>query len=118
MTRSADMMHDIRPRTDNARIDDSRMIRYGGIQYALTIVFPGNLTVKLLDVAHVPDLSYNLFSRRGVGSTTEDSRTCISLFDGRLGFEGDGSSYSGFGCRIEPDDCCVCLLYTSPSPRD
>ena len=33
---------------------------------------------------------------------------CISLFDGRLRFEGDGSSYSGFGCRIEPDDdCCV-----------
>ena len=33
---------------------------------------------------------------------------CISSFDGGLRFEGDGSSYSGFGCRIEPDDdCCI-----------
>ena len=33
---------------------------------------------------------------------------CTFLLDGRLGFEGDGSSYSGFGCRIEPDDdCCI-----------
>ena len=37
---------------------------------------------------------------------------CISSFDGGLRFEGDGSSYSGFGCRIDPDDdCCV------PSPN-
>ena len=29
---------------------------------ALTVVFPGDLTVKLLDVAYVPDLAFNLFS--------------------------------------------------------
>ena len=71
MTRSADMMHDTRPTKDKVRIGDSRMIDIVGYG-TLTVVFPGNLTVKLLDVAYVPDLSCNLFSlmaahRRGVG---------------------------------------------------
>ena len=38
--------------------------------------------------------------KHGVGFKTEESDTCISLFDGRLRFEGDGSSYSGFENRI------------------
>ena len=50
MTRSADMMYDIRPMNDKVRIGDSRMIAIVGYG-KLTVVFPGNLTVKLLDVA-------------------------------------------------------------------
>ena len=43
----------------------------------LIVVLPGNLIVKLLDVAYVPDLSCDLFSlmakhRRGAGC-----RTCL-----------------------------------------
>ncbi|CAN0005296.1 unnamed protein product, partial [Laminaria digitata] len=61
MTRSA----------DKVSVGDSRMIDIVGYG-TLTVVFPGNLTVKLSDVAYVPDLSCNLFSlmaahRRGVG---------------------------------------------------
>ena len=58
----------------------------------LIVVLPGNLIVKLLDVAYVPDLSCDLFSlmakhRRGAGCRTEEGGMCISLFDGRLRFE-------------------------------
>ena len=120
MTRSADMMHGIRPTSDKVRISDSRVIDIVGYG-TLTVVFPGSLTVKLLDVTYVPALSCNLFSlmaarRRGVGFRTAESGMCISLFDGRLRFEGDGSSYSGFSCRIEPnDDCCVLLPNVPPN---
>lgn len=66
-----------------------------------------NLTVTLLDVAYVPDLSCNLFSlmaghMRGAGLRTEEIDMCISIFVGRFRLEGDGSSYSSFGCRIQP----------------
>ena len=49
----------------------------------------------------MPDLAFNLFSlmaarKQRVGFMTENEGLCISLFDGRLGFEGDGSSYSNF----------------------
>ena len=120
MTRSADMMHGIRPTSDKVRISDSRVIDIVGYG-TLTVVFPGSLTVKLLDVTYVPALSCNLFSlmaarRRGVGFRTAESGMCISLFDGRLRFEGDGSSYSGFSCRIEPnDDCCVLVPNVPPN---
>ena len=75
MTRSTDTMHDIRPTHDKVRIGDSRMIDIVGYG-TLTVVFPWNLTVKLLDVAYAPDLSCNLFSfmaahRRFVGFRTE-----------------------------------------------
>ena len=112
ITRSADMMHGMRPTNDKVGIGDSRTIDIVGYG-TLTVVFPGNLTVKLLDVAYVPDRSCNLFSlmaahRRSLGFRTEKSGMCISLFDGRLRFEGDGSRFSGFGWRIEPDDdCCI-----------
>ena len=46
-----------------------------------TVVFPGNLTVKVLDVAYVPDLAFNLFllmtaHKQGVGFTTEEENFC------------------------------------------
>ena len=55
------MMHDMRPTNDKVRMGDSRMIDIMGYG-TLTVVFLGNLTVKLLDAAYVPDLSCNLFS--------------------------------------------------------
>ena len=45
MTRSADMMHDMRPRNDKVRIGDRRMIDMVGYS-TLTVVLPGNLTVS------------------------------------------------------------------------
>lgn len=57
------------------------IIGYG----TLTVVFQGNLTVKLLDVTYVPDTSCFLRSLmadhwRGVGFRTEENDTCFSLF--------------------------------------
>ena len=48
---------------------------------------------------------------------TEDEGLCISFFDGRLRFEGDGCSYSNFACRMEPDNGYVPfpLLTTDPA---
>ena len=85
----ADMMRDIRPTIDKIRAGDSRLIDVMGYG-ALTVAFPANVIVKLLDVAFMVHLSRNRFSlmtahRRGVGFKTEESG---------------------------------CLLYTSPSPRD
>ena len=40
------------------------------------------------------------------------------FFDGRLRFEGDGSSHSGFPCRIEPDDGYVPLPLFTPNPPE
>ena len=89
---------------DKVRIGDNHMIDVVGYG-TLTVVFPGDLTVKLLDVAYVPELAFNMFSlmaahKQGVGFMTEEEDLCISLFDGRLRFEGDGSSYSNFAYRI------------------
>ena len=117
---SADMMRDIRPTIDKVRAGASRLVDIVGYG-APTVAFPGNLTVKLLDVAFMPQLSRNRFSlmtshRRGVGFKTEQRGMRISLRDGRPRFEGDGSGYSGFGCRIEPDDDC-CVPPTSHNPK-
>ena len=72
---SADMMRDIRPTIDKVRAGASRLVDIVGYG-APTVAFPGNLTVKLLDVAFMPQLSRNRFSlmtshRRGVGFKTE-----------------------------------------------
>ena len=47
---------------DKVRVGDNYLIDVVGYR-TLTVVFPGDLTVKLLDVAYVPDLAFNLFSR-------------------------------------------------------
>ena len=50
--------------------------------------------------------------------TTEENNLYIFLFNGRLRFEGDGSSYSEFTYRIEPDDGYVSFpLLTPNSPK-
>ncbi|CAM9400002.1 unnamed protein product [Laminaria digitata] len=100
MTRSADLLSDVRLCDDKGRIGDNHLIDVVGY-VMLTVVFPGDLTVKLLDVAYVPDLAFNLFSlmaahKQGVGFMTEEEDVCISLFDGRLRFKGDGVSPLAF----------------------
>ena len=68
MTRTADMMHNMRSTSDKVTIGDSRMIDIVGYG-TLNVVFPGNLTVELLDVVYVPDLSSTcspLWPRTGV----------------------------------------------------
>ena len=59
MSRSADMMHDLRPTNYKVGIRYSPLIDDVGYG-TLTLVFPGNSTVKLLDGAYVPDLWCNL----------------------------------------------------------
>ncbi|CAN0391720.1 unnamed protein product [Laminaria digitata] len=100
MTHSADFLSDVRPCDDKVGIGDNHLIDVVGYG-TLTAVFPGDLTVKLLDVTYVPDIAFNLFSllaahKHGVGFMTE-KKLCISLFNGRLKFEGDGSSYCRYG---------------------
>ena len=100
MTHSADLLSDVRLCDNKVRIGDNHLIDIVGYG-TLTVVFPGDLPVKLLDVAYMPDLAFNFLSlmaahKQGVASMTEDEGLCISLFDVRLRFEGDGSSYSNF----------------------
>ena len=45
------------------------MVGYG----TLTVVSPGDLTVKLLDVAYVPEIAFNLFSLMADGCTQAGS---------------------------------------------
>ena len=61
MTRSTDMMRYIRLTNDKARGGDCRMIDNVG-HGMVTVMFKGNLTVKLLDVADVTDLWFTMFS--------------------------------------------------------
>ena len=122
MTHSADISSDIRLCDDKVRIGDNHLIDVVGYG-TLTVVFPGDLTVKLLDVAYVPEIAFNLFSlmaahKQGVAFTTEEKDLCISLFNGRLRFEGDGSSYSGFAYRIEPDGGYVPFPLETPNPPE
>jgi len=61
MTHSADLLSDVRLGDDKVRVGDNHLIDVVGYG-TLTVVFPGYLTVKLLDVAYVPDLAFNLFA--------------------------------------------------------
>ena len=76
MTHSAGLLTDVRLRDDTVRTGYKPLIDVVGHR-TLTVVFPGDLTVKLLDVAYMPNLSFNLFSlmaahTQGVGSITKD----------------------------------------------
>ena len=94
-------------------------------QQARTVRVAVAVTPKppLLDVACVPEIAFNLFSliaahKQGVSLTTEEKDLCISLFNGRLRFEGDGSSNSGFAYKIEPDDGYVPLPLETFNPPE
>ena len=83
MTHSPDLLSDVRLGDDRVRVGDNHLI--GMMGYAtLTVVFPRDLIVKLLNVAYVPDISFNLISlmaahKQGVRITTEEKDLCISL---------------------------------------
>ena len=92
MITSDDLLRDVRPSQDKVRIVKDSPIdiqRY----CSLTIVFPneaGGITVKLHQVAHVPDLAFNLLSlvvshNRGVRFVTNDDDMNVTL-DARLKF--------------------------------
>ena len=122
MTHSADLLSDVRLGDYKVRVGDNHLIDVMGYG-TLTVVFPGDLTVKLLDVAYVPDLAFNLFSqmaahKQGVGFNIEDKDLYVSLFNVRLRFEGDGSSYPGFAYRIESDDGYVPFPLLTPNPPE
>ena len=83
MVHSADQLSDPRLCNDKVKIGDNHLINVVGYG-TLTVVFTGDLTVKLLDVGYVPDLAFNLFSliaahTHGVGFTTEEEGLCIIL---------------------------------------
>ena len=108
MTHSYSLLSDVRLCDDKVGIGDNHLIDVVGYG-TVTLVLRGDLPVKLLDVAHVPVIAINLFSlmaahTQWVRFTTEEEGLCISLFDGRLRFEGIGSNYSGSTCRIKPND--------------
>ena len=80
----------------SSRIGDKHLIDVVGYD-TLTVAFPGDLFVKLLDVAYVPDIAFNVFSmtpthKQGERFTTEEEGLCFSIFGGKLRFEGDGST--------------------------
>ena len=85
MTHPADQLSDVRLCNNKVRIGDNHLIDVVGYD-TLTVVFPGDLTLKLLDVGYMPDLALNLFSlmaadKHGVDFMTEEESLCISLFD-------------------------------------
>ena len=76
ITQSADLLSDVRLCDDKVRIGDNHLIDIVGYG-TLTVVFPGGLTVKLLDVAYVPHIAFNMFSltaayKQEVRFTTEE----------------------------------------------
>ena len=92
MTHSGDLLSDVRLGDDKVRVDDNHLIDVMGYR-TLTVVFPGDVTVKLLDVAYVPDTAFKLFllmaaHKQGVRFTSEEKDLCSSLSNGRLRFEG------------------------------
>ena len=122
MTHSAHLLSDVRLCDDKVTIGDNHLIDVVGYG-TLTVVFPRDLTVNLLNVAYVPEIAFNLFwliaaHKQGVACTTEEKDLCISLFNGRLRFEGDESSYSGFAYRIEPDDGYGPSPLETPNPAE
>ena len=56
--------------------------------------------------------------KQGVEFTTAEQDWCIYLFNWRLRFEADGSSYSGFAYRMEPDDGYVPFPRLTPNPLE
>ena len=78
MTRSADLLRDLHPTEDKIKIGNGTLIGVEGYGSADTADFPnteGGVTVRLDEVAYVPDLAFNLFPlmaahKPGVGFAT------------------------------------------------
>ena len=61
VTHAADLLSYVARCDDKVRIGDNHLIDVVGYR-TLTVVFPGDRTVKLMDVAYVPEIAFNLFS--------------------------------------------------------
>ena len=77
------MMRDVRITNDKASVGESRTIDIVG-HGTHAAVFSDNMSVKLLDMVYVQDLSYDLFwlmaaQKRGVGFMPEESGMCFSV---------------------------------------
>ena len=59
---SADLLSDVRLCGDKVRTRDNHLVDKVGYGTLTAVVSPGGLTGKLLDVAYVPDIAFNLFS--------------------------------------------------------
>ena len=123
MTRSADSLRDLHPSENKVKIGKDTLIGVEGY-WSLTDVFSntaGELPVRLEKVAYVPDSAFNLFflmaaHTRGLGFATDDEDMSVTLVDGRLRFWSDGSGYSNYGRRIDPDDDCIPFPLSVPDP--
>ena len=67
------------------------------------------------------ELAFNLSSSmaahtRGVGFATDVAETSVTLADGHLRFWSDGSGYSNYGRRIDPDDDYIPFPLSVPGP--
>ena len=67
------------------------------------------------------ELAFNLSSSmaahtRGVGFATDVAETSVTLADGHLRFWSDGSGYSNYGRRIDPDDDYIPFPLSDPDP--
>ena len=87
ITHSADLLSGFRLCDDKVGIVDNHLIDIVGYG-TLTVVFPGHLAVKPLDVAYVLHTAFNSFSlmatyKQRLRFTTEEEGMCISLLDGR-----------------------------------
>ena len=93
MTRSADLLRDVRPPEDKVRISNDTLVDVEGYG-SLTVVFPNkaegvNVRTRLYKVAYLPSLAFNLFPimaahTRRVGFATDDEDMSVTLADGRL----------------------------------
>ena len=93
MTRSADLLRDMQPSEDKARIGNDTLVDVEGYG-SLTVVFPNKaegVTVRLEKVAYVPSSAFNPFPlmaahTRGVGFAIDDKDRSVTPADGRLKF--------------------------------
>ena len=91
--------------TRSGSVTTTNLIGMAGYVTLTDCCVPRDPTVKLSDVTCVHSVQLIFADGCAVELTTDVGGLCIYPFDGRLRFEGDGSSYSGFVfCRIEPDD--------------
>ena len=67
------------------------------------------------------ELAFNLSSSmaahtRGVGFATDVAETSVTLADGHLRFWSDGSGYSNYGRKVDPDDDYIPFPLSDPDP--
>ena len=107
---------------DKVRIGNNHVIEIMGYD-TMIVIFPGDPNVKLVDVADVPGMSFNLFSLMAAHTqeekfTTDEESPRNSLLYRRSRFGGYGSSYSGVACGVETDGGYVLFPLLTPNPSE